>query len=315
MRLAWGAPQGAPQKGGPGGPPMSPVEAPRQYYKGVKGFVRMAGATQTLEEELRGAETYEDYLDSFITDNERMYLKEVGENTKIERNGLKGFCVLLMPQHLRMSATGTVLSREAFYAKAEALDQQQKAAKRGGGGAPRYVSGGGGAPQLPAGASALGRQLSAREELIRCGSLSTVVFDLNNAAAADAAAAIAAAAAEAALSRRSSKEKETLQLVRIDCGVSQRLAKNQLKRNACSSSSSSSSESNRGGNSRRNKSSSRSSSNSSSSSSSWRSSNVLSSKRSGRKTQHCKGCLIEHASACASTAPTATATTSTTTQH
>ncbi|KAL8455661.1 hypothetical protein Emag_000483 [Eimeria magna] len=59
-----GGPQGGPPKEGPRGAP----DEPRW------GALR---ATQTLEEELRGAETYEDYLDSFITDQERMYLKEV----------------------------------------------------------------------------------------------------------------------------------------------------------------------------------------------------------------------------------------------
>ena len=42
---------------------------------------RMAGPAN-LEEELRRAETYEDYLDSFITEEDRLYLQEVRDGDK-----------------------------------------------------------------------------------------------------------------------------------------------------------------------------------------------------------------------------------------
>ncbi|KAL8275078.1 hypothetical protein Esti_000957 [Eimeria stiedai] len=148
MGRSWGPPE----LGGPEGPRMSPVGAL---------FLLHDKAVRSLEEELRGAETYEDYLDSFITDNERMYLK----NEELSRQLVEIGCL-----------KGAVLSKESFYAKAEALDQQQKAAKRGGGGAERYVSWVGGGPSQLATGSSLAKQLSAREELIRCGSLSTIAF-------------------------------------------------------------------------------------------------------------------------------------------
>ncbi|KAL8439458.1 hypothetical protein Efla_007718 [Eimeria flavescens] len=70
---------------------------------------------------------------------------------------------------------GAVLSREEFYAKAEAVDEQQKAAKLGGGG-PRFGPQGGAPLQGPLGESPLTQQLAARLELIRRGALSSVAF-------------------------------------------------------------------------------------------------------------------------------------------
>ena len=80
--------------------------------------------------------------------------------------------VQLQPVLPVLLCTGTVLSREEFYAKAEALDELQRLGKKGGG--PRlFVSAV--PPSLPS-SSALVRQIHAREQLIRCGSLSTIIF-------------------------------------------------------------------------------------------------------------------------------------------
>ncbi|CDJ60699.1 hypothetical protein, conserved [Eimeria maxima] len=39
------------------------------------------GAPASLAEELRQVETYEDYLDSFLTDNDRIYLSDVSSSS------------------------------------------------------------------------------------------------------------------------------------------------------------------------------------------------------------------------------------------
>ncbi|XP_026190629.1 uncharacterized protein C4orf22 homolog [Cyclospora cayetanensis] len=114
-------------------------------------------STGALEEDLRHAETYEDYLDSFLTETDRLHLPD----EKLARQLVEIGCL-----------KGTVLSREEFYSKAEALDEQQRSEKRGPG--PRVVL-----PAFvacPATSSVLLRQVAAREELIRCGSLSTIIF-------------------------------------------------------------------------------------------------------------------------------------------
>ncbi|CDJ47375.1 hypothetical protein, conserved [Eimeria brunetti] len=69
------------------------------------------GGPESLAEELRHVETYEDYLDSFLTENDRMYISD----ERLARDLVEIGCL-----------KGSVLSREAFYQKAEALDRQQQ---------------------------------------------------------------------------------------------------------------------------------------------------------------------------------------------
>lgn len=116
----------------------------------------MASAV-SLEEELRHAETYEDYLDSFITEADRTYLQD----EQMARQLVEIGCL-----------RGTVLSREEFYAKAEALDEQQRSAARSG----RVCLFSPGASLCPLKCTTLVRQLFSREELLRSGCLSSIVF-------------------------------------------------------------------------------------------------------------------------------------------
>ncbi|KFH10941.1 flagellar/basal body protein [Toxoplasma gondii MAS] len=107
-----------------------------------------------MEETLMKFETYEDYLDSHITDTDRFYLEEEQLARQLVEIG---------------SLRGTVLSREAFYAGKEQLEVARRATNH--------------SPQKPlcsSGKDLRGsvvlRHLAAREDLVKNGKLSTIIF-------------------------------------------------------------------------------------------------------------------------------------------
>eukprot|EP00070_Physeter_catodon_P036472 XP_028343366.1 cilia- and flagella-associated protein 299-like [Physeter catodon] len=112
-----------------------------------------------MDEALLEFETYEDYLDSHITDTDRFYLEE----EHLARQLVEIGCL-----------RGSVLSREAFYQAKEQIEVALRAAHNN----PRT--------QLCSSGKYLNdsvvlRHLAAREDLVKSGKLSTIIFvrDIN----------------------------------------------------------------------------------------------------------------------------------------
>ncbi|CEM15823.1 unnamed protein product [Vitrella brassicaformis CCMP3155] len=109
---------------------------------------------RSFEESIERFATYEDYLDAQITDTDRFYL----EDDELARQLVEIGC-----------RKGEVLSREEFAARREAAEQSKRAKLQN---APKVLaSAGRDLSQYP-----FLRHLAAREELVRNGRLSTIIF-------------------------------------------------------------------------------------------------------------------------------------------
>ncbi|PFH34785.1 flagellar/basal body protein [Besnoitia besnoiti] len=107
-----------------------------------------------MEDTLVKFETYEDYLDSHITDTDRFYLEE----EQLARQLVEIGCL-----------RGAVLSREAFYAGKEQLEASRRSTHH----SPQKLLCSSG-KELSG--SIVLRHLAAREDLVKSGKLSTIIF-------------------------------------------------------------------------------------------------------------------------------------------
>lgn len=108
----------------------------------------------TLLDSVEHFNTYEDYLDAQITAQDRFYLEEDELARKLVEIGCR---------------KGEVLTREEFMARMEAAQRAQRAKLQN---APKVLA----SAQKDLTAFAFLRHLAAREELVRNGKLSTIIF-------------------------------------------------------------------------------------------------------------------------------------------
>jgi len=106
------------------------------------------------EDSIERFSTYEDYLDAQITPQDRFYLEEDELARQLVEIGCR---------------KGEVLSREEFAARREAAEQAKRAKLQN---APKVLA----SAQKDLTAFPFLRNLAAREELVRNGKLSTIIF-------------------------------------------------------------------------------------------------------------------------------------------
>merc|ERR1711924_392825 len=106
------------------------------------------------EDSIERFSTYEDYLDAQITSQDRFYLEEDELARQLVEIGCR---------------KGEVLSREEFAARREAAEQAKRAKLQN---APKVLA----SAQKDLTAFPFLRNLAAREELVRNGKLSTIIF-------------------------------------------------------------------------------------------------------------------------------------------
>mmetsp|Transcript_38539 Transcript_38539/g.77530 ORF Transcript_38539/g.77530 Transcript_38539/m.77530 type:complete len:234 (-) Transcript_38539:121-822(-) len=110
--------------------------------------------TRTYEDTLERFTTYEDYLDSQITAQDRFYLEEDELARRLVEIGCR---------------KGEVLSREDFTARSEAAENAKKARLQN---APRVLA----SAQKDLNDCPFLKNLAIREELVRNGKLATIIF-------------------------------------------------------------------------------------------------------------------------------------------